>query len=73
MKRFIFGITLTVIGLVYSTPCFLWAVVKPWTWNGIGGLLGSFLGTDTLIPFILATMLMVLGLLISGMEAFHKK
>lgn len=73
MKRFLFGILLSVIGLVFSAFCFIWAVMNPWNWNGISGLLGSFLGTGTLVPFILSTALTAIGILICGIEAFRKK
>ena len=39
------GLLLTLVGLVFSSLCFIYAVMNPWNYNGINGLLGSFLGT----------------------------
>jgi len=73
MKRMIFGILLALIGLVYSFFCFLWAVKNPWYYNGIDGILGSFLGTGTLLPFILSLLLLIIGTAVCCCEAFRKK
>ena len=40
---------------MFSSFCFIYAVMNPWNYNGINGLLGSFLGTQTLVPFIIST------------------
>ena len=39
------GLLLTLVGLVFSSFCFIYAVMNPCNYNGINGLLGSFLGT----------------------------
>ena len=70
-KKMIFGLLLTVIGLVFSAFCFIYATIHPWNYNGISGLLGSFLGTDTLIPFILSMIVMLAGLAICFLRAFR--
>ena len=49
------GLLLTLVGLVFSSFCFIYAVMNPCNYNGINGLLGSFLGTQTLVPFIIST------------------
>lgn len=41
------GLLLTLVGLVFSSFCFIYAVMNPCNYNGINGLLGSFLGTQT--------------------------
>ena len=64
------GILLTIIGLVLSAFCFINAVLNPWNYNGIDGLLGSLLGTNTLIPFIISFVVMILGLVICFWRAF---
>ena len=48
--KVIFGALLTVVGLVFSAFSFIYAAQNPWNWNGIDGLLGSFLGTHMLVP-----------------------
>jgi hypothetical protein len=71
-SKMVFGVLLTIIGLVFSAFSFIWAALNPWDWNGISGLLGSFLGTDMLIPFVIGTIVMLIGLWICFMEAFRK-
>ena len=63
-KKMVCGILLTIIGLVFSAFCFITAVQNPWNYNGIDGLLGAFLGTNTLIPFVISFGVMILGLVI---------
>lgn len=73
MKKFVFGIMLTVIGLIYSAFCFIYAVMNPWNYNGIFGLLGAFLGTETLIPFLISMTVLIVGLIICGYEAYRRR
>ncbi len=73
MKKFLFGSLITLVGLVYSTFCFIYAVINPWDYNGITGLMGSFLGTHTLKPFIISMCFLIIGLIICGYEAYRKK
>lgn len=67
------GILVTLTGLVFSTICFVNAVLNPWNYNGVSGLLGALLGTSTLIPFIVSLVVMILGLAICFWTAFRKK
>ena len=71
-KKMVCGILLTMTGLVFSALCFVNAVLNPWNYNGIDGLLGSLLGTKTLIPFIASLTVMVLGLVLCFWRAFRK-
>ena len=66
------GLLLTLVGLVFSSFCFIYAVMNPWNYNGINGLLGSFLGTQTLVPFIISTAAMCAGLILCFYVAFLK-
>lgn len=68
-----FGILITLIGLVFSAFSFIYAAINPWNYNGIEGLLGAFLGTDMLLPFIIGTAIMIAGLVICFKEAYGKK
>ena len=68
----VFVLLLTLVGLVFSSVCFIYAVMNPWNYNGINGLLGSFLGTQTLVPFIISTAAMCAGLILCFYVAFHK-
>ena len=71
-KKMICGVLLAVIGLVYSAFCFIYAAMNPCIYNGIGGLKGAFLGSDMLLPFILSTAVMWIGLLLCFIEAYQK-
>lgn len=73
MKKIIFGALITIVGLVFSAFSFIYAAMNPWDYNGIDGLLGSLLGTRMIIPFIISTMVMIIGLVICGKEAYCKK
>lgn len=61
-KKFILGIMLTVLGLIYSAFCFIYAVMNPWVYNGISCLLGASLGTETLIPFLISMTVLIIGI-----------
>ena len=67
------GALVTIIGLVFSAFSFIYAAINPCNWNGIGGLLGSFLGTHMLIPFIVGTVVMIIGLVLCFIEVYGKK
>ena len=49
-KKMVLGVLLSLIGAAYSLFCFIHAATHPWDYNGIDGLLGSFLGTHMLFP-----------------------
>lgn len=71
-NKMVFGALITIIGLVFSAFSFIYAAMNPWTWNDIDGLLGSFLGTHMLIPFIIGVIVMIAGLVICFKEAYRK-
>ncbi|MDD3429881.1 MAG: hypothetical protein PHG02_07750 [Oscillospiraceae bacterium] len=73
MKKIIFGVLLTITGLIFAAFSFIYAALNPWDYNGIGGLMGSFLGTQMLGPFIISVLILVIGLAIVGFEAYNKK
>ena len=73
MKRIIFGTLITIIGLVFTAFTFIYAALNPWSYNGIDGLMGSFLGTQMLVPFIISLIVLVIGLAIVGFEAYRRK
>lgn len=72
MTKMILGVLITVIGLVFSAFSFIYAAMNPWNWNGIDGLLGSFLGTRMLIPFLMGVCVMIIGLIICFKEVYGK-
>lgn len=71
--KMICGVLVTLIGLVFSAFSFIYAALNPWNWNGIDGLLGSFLGTHMLVPFMLSTALMLAGLAFCFFIAYKEK
>ena len=73
MKRVIFGSLVTIVGIILSVCCFSYAAQHPWSYNGIEGILGSFLGTQMIIPSIVGGVLTVVGLVICFVEAYIKK
>ena len=73
MKRFLFGIVLTVVGLAYSLFCFIWAVREPWYYKGVSGVFGSLLGNELMTPFLFFSLLLFLGLVICCAEAYRRK
>lgn len=72
-KKMVVGVLITLIGLVFSAFSFIYAAVHPWNYNGITGLRGSFLGTNMTWPFIIGTIVMIVGLVICIKEAYGKK
>lgn len=71
-NKMVFACLITLIGLVFSSFSFIYAAVNPWIYNGIGGLLGSLLGNDMLLPFIISTAVMIVGLVLCYKEAYRK-
>ena len=72
MKRMVFGALLTLVGLLFSSFCFIYAVLNPVSLNGVEGLMSAFICHHTLVPFILSSVVMCAGLVICGWEAFRK-
>ncbi len=73
MKKYIFGVMLVVIGFIISAFCFIYAVMNPYVINGREGLMTSFEGTNTDNPFIIATIIMLIGLSICFYESYIRK
>ena len=73
MKRFLFGLLLSLVGLSSSLFCFIWAVPEPWHYRGIDGIIGSLLGNELFAPFLVFSLLMLLGMSICCAEAYRRK
>lgn len=73
MKRFIFGIILIIIGLLYSLICFVYAILNPWISNDKTGLIVSLNQNHVLIPFLISVIILCLGILVCGYEAYKNK
>lgn len=70
LKKFICGIILCVIGLMFSFVCFIRTLYNPFYYNGREGLLASFLGNNTLLPFIIFMLVLIAGVSICIYEAY---
>lgn len=75
MKKSTFGLLLTILSFVLFIVCFVNAfVINPYSaYNGITGPLGSLLGNDMLVPFVVSLLGLGCGLFICGKEAYRKK
>ena len=73
MKRFLFGVILSFLGTVFFAFSFSYAIINPGVYNNIEGLIGSLLVNDLMIPFIISGIILVVGLLICGYEAYFNK
>ncbi|CVI72775.1 hypothetical protein NDGK_02708 [Clostridiales bacterium CHKCI001] len=71
MKKFICGIILCVIGFMFSFVCFIRTIYNPFmVYNDSEGLLASFLGNNTLLPFIISMLVLIAGVSICIYEAY---
>ena len=73
MKKFVFGILIIVIGLIFSAFIFMYAIMNPGRYNGISGLYGSLLCADLVASFIILLIVLIVGIAICGVEAYRKK
>ena len=73
-KKMIFGLLLSAIGCIFSALCFYFAAVNPQDgFNRMNGLKAAFAGNQLTIPFVIAMIVMIAGVVICGIEAFSKK
>ncbi|WP_167956843.1 hypothetical protein [Anaerosporobacter faecicola] len=73
MKKFIYGVMITFIGLLFFAFSFFYAVMNPGTYNNISGLYGSLLYSGLTVPFIISFIVLIIGIIICGVEAYRKK
>lgn len=73
LKKFLFGILVSLVGLIFSSFSFMYAIMNPGIYNGTDGLLGSLICTDLLYPFIISIIVMLIGLFICGYESYRRK
>lgn len=70
MKRFVFGLWLSLLGFLGTMTCLIYAAENPWDYNGVTGLPGALLGTDLLAAFVLSLLALALGLFLGAREAW---
>lgn len=64
MKKMILGIAWQLMGFLGSIAILCSAAVHQWDYNGITGVLGSLLGLELIIPFIVCITLFICGLVV---------
>lgn len=60
----ILGIAWQLMGFLGSIAILCSATLHQWDYNGITGVLGSLLGLDLIIPFIVCITLFICGLVV---------
>lgn len=64
VKKMILGIAWQLMGFLGSIAILCSATLHQWDYNGITGVLGSLLGLDLIIPFIVCITLFIYGLVV---------
>lgn len=64
MKKMILGIAWQLMGFLGSIAILCSATLHQWDYNGITRVLGSLLGLDLIIPFIVCITLFICGLVV---------
>ena len=64
VKKMILGIVWQLMGFLGSIAILCSATLHQWDYNGITGVLGSLLGLDFIIPFIVCITLFICGLIV---------
>ena len=64
MKKMILGIAWQLMGFIGAIIILCSAAPHSWDYNGITGILGSLLGLELIIPFIVCILLFIFGAVI---------
>ena len=64
MKKMMLGIVWQLMGFLGSIAILCSATLHQWDYNGITGVLGSLLGLDLIIPFIVCITLFICGVVV---------
>ncbi len=64
MKKMILGIVWQLMGFLGSIAILCSATIHQMNYNGITGVLGSLLGLELIIPFIICLTLFICGLVV---------
>jgi uncharacterized membrane protein len=73
LKKMILGGLLFFGGLLGVIALVVMTAFSPWSYNGIGGLWGALLGTETMFPFILFSIMGLVGIAICVYEAYIRE
>lgn len=73
MKKMVFGGLLALIGTVFTSICFIYAINNQYSsYNGSTGLWTAFVGNNIVIPTVASVIVLIAGLAICGYECYHK-
>jgi uncharacterized membrane protein len=61
MKKLILGISWQILGFGGAIMILCSAAPHQWDYNGITGIIGSLLGLELMIPFIICIVLFIIG------------
>lgn len=61
MKKLMFGISWKTLGFLGAIIILCSAALHQWDYNGITGIMGSLLGLELMIPFIVSIAFFVVG------------
>lgn len=73
MKKLFFGAIILLCGTIGLISIITLSVIHPWDYNGITGIYGFLLGSQTLWAFILFCFMFISGTFISFYEAYFSK
>ncbi len=71
-RKMVCWVLTTVIGLVFSLFCLIYAAMNPCTYNGHDGLWGALLAGGIVGLFVISGSAMCIGLLLCFIEAYRK-
>ncbi|MCI8329101.1 MAG: hypothetical protein HFG02_05685 [Oscillibacter sp.] len=69
MKRFVFGLWLSLLGFLGTMTCLVCAVEHGCDYNGLSGMWGGFMETRLTLPVLVSMLVLVLGLFLAGRES----
>lgn len=65
MKKWVLGVVWQVMGFFGAIIILCAASPHQWDYHGITGIIGSLLGLDLMIPFVVCAIMFVVGVVIS--------
>ncbi|MCI9332049.1 MAG: hypothetical protein HFG05_07745 [Oscillibacter sp.] len=69
MKRFVFGLWLSLLGFLGTMTCLVCAVEHSCNYNGLSGMWGGFMETRLTIPIFVSLLILVRGLFLAARES----
>ena len=69
MKRFVFGLWLSLLGFLGTMTCLVCAVEHSCNYNGLSGMWGGFMEPRLTIPIFVSLLILVRGLFLAARES----